>query len=84
MDSNQERYICKTEGFSTRGFPKYNEDSNRRVRVNHGDIVSSDSKGYLLKDGICLCHKESIVGKYHFHKLSKKRGYANSKNVLDR
>lgn len=25
MDSNQEQYICKSEGFSTRGFPKYNE-----------------------------------------------------------
>lgn len=25
MDNNQEQYICKSEGFSTRGFPKYNE-----------------------------------------------------------
>lgn len=84
MDNNQEQYICKTDGFKKRGFPQRNIETNKMVRVNHGDIVSSDSKGYLLKDGICLCHKESIVGKYHFHKLSKKRGYANSKNVLDR
>lgn len=25
MDNNQEQYICKSEGISTRGFPKYNE-----------------------------------------------------------
>ena len=56
MANNREQYICKTEGFSTRGFPKYNEDGNKMVRVNHGDIVSSDSKGYLWKDGICICH----------------------------
>ena len=57
MDNIQEPYICKSEGFNTRGFPEYNEDINGMVRVNHGDIVSSDSKGYLWKDGICLCHK---------------------------
>lgn len=73
MDNIQEPYICKSEGFNTRGFPEYNEDINGMVRVNHGDIVSSDSKGYLWKDGICLCHKESIVGKYHFQKFSKNK-----------
>ena len=72
MDNNQEQYICKSEGISTRGFPKYNEDGNKMVRVNYGDIVSSDSKGYLWKDEICICHKESIVGKYHFQKFIKK------------
>ena len=71
MDNIQEPYICKSEGFNTRGFPEYNEDINGMVRVNHGDIVSSDSKGYLWKDGICLCHKESIVGKYNFQKNKK-------------
>ena len=79
MANNREQYICKTEGFSTRGFPKYNEDGNKMVRVNHGDIVSSDSKGYLWKDGICICHKESIVGRYHFKIFQK-----NKKGFLER
>lgn len=69
MDNKQELYVCKTEGFKTRGFSKYTKDINGMVRVNRGDIVSSDSQGYLWKDGICLCHKESIVGKYHFKKF---------------
>lgn len=72
MDKGTEKYICKSEGFSTRGFPKYNEDINRMVRVKHRDVVTSDSKGYLWKDGICLCHKESVLGHYHFEKFSKK------------
>lgn len=72
MDKSTEGYICKTEGFSTSGFPRNNEDSNEMVRVHHGDIVQADSKGYLWKDGICLGHKESIIGHYHFRKISEK------------
>lgn len=33
MDNIQEPYICKAEGFNTRGFPEYNDGM---VRVNHG------------------------------------------------
>lgn len=72
MGYNQEMYICKTGGFSIKGFPKGNTDINRMVRVKSGDVVSSDSNGYLWKDGICVCHKDSILGKYHFLKISKK------------
>lgn len=72
MDNSTEQYICKTDGFSTSGFPRHNEDPNEMVRVNHGDIVQADSKGNLWKDGICLCHKESIMGHYHFRKIQKK------------
>lgn len=31
MDKSTEQYICKTEGFSTRGFPRNNEDSNEML-----------------------------------------------------
>lgn len=41
MDNIQEPYICKAEGFNTKGFPEYNDGM---VRVNHGDIVSSVQK----------------------------------------
>nr|DAW88472.1 MAG TPA: hypothetical protein [Caudoviricetes sp.] len=30
------------------------------------------SQNYLWKDGICLRHKERILGDYHFEKFSKK------------
>lgn len=71
MNEGIEGYICKTGGFSSNGFPKYSEELTKMVRVNHGDIVLADSKGYLWKDGICLCHKESILGHYHFRKIKK-------------
>lgn len=69
MANSTERYICKSDGLSTVGFPQYNEDLTKKVRVNHGDIVQVDLKGYLWKYGICICHKESIVGHYHFEKF---------------
>lgn len=72
MIESEERYICKTDGFSTSGFWWRNKNMNTTIRINHGDIVQADLDGYLWKDGICLCHKESIVGKYHFQKFSKK------------
>lgn len=47
MAKGSERYVCKSYGFSTIEFPQYNADLTKGVRVNHGDIVQVDLKGYL-------------------------------------
>lgn len=26
---------------------------------------------YIVKDGVSLCHKDSILGKYHFRKVDE-------------
>lgn len=58
MNEGIEGYICKTEGFSSNGFPKYSEELTKMVRVNHGDIVLADSKGISGKmEFVCAIKK---------------------------
>lgn len=71
MNNNQEQYICKTDGFIIDGFPNYKQDVKERARVNRGDIVQVDSKGYLWKDEFRLFHKDCFLGKRHFKKFQK-------------
>lgn len=59
------KYKCITNGFKTRGFKVDNPESEKWVSVVNGDILDCDGE-YIVKDEICLCHKDSIIGKYHF------------------
>ena len=59
------KYKCVTNGFKTRGCKVDNPESEKWVSVVNGDILDCDGE-YIVKDGVCLCHKDSILGKYHF------------------
>lgn len=64
------KYICKTEGFSIKGYTKENPERIKKITIKNGDIVETDNDGYMWKDNICLCHSDSIFGHYHFKKLN--------------
>lgn len=61
MDNNKNTYICVTNGFRIKRIDKDNHESKKKVEVRHGDIVEEDSDGYLVKDDLRFCHKESIL-----------------------
>lgn len=64
------KYKCVTDGFKTRGYKNNNLDSEKWVSVVNGDVLESDGD-YIVKDGVSLCHKDSILGKYHFRKVDE-------------
>ena len=64
------KYICKTKGFSIKGYTKENPEKNKKITIKNGDIVETDNEGYMWKDNICFCHSDSILGHYHFEKLN--------------
>ena len=64
------KYKCVTDGFKTRGYKNNNLDSKKWVSVVNGDVLECDGE-CIVKDGISLCHKDSILGKYHFRKVDK-------------
>lgn len=67
-----DRYQCVTNGFTKTMVYKINQSKNEVVVVLPHDVLEVDRQGYLRKDGIRVCHKESILGHYHFKKISKK------------
>lgn len=65
------KYKCVTDGFKIRGYKVNNPDSEKRVTVINGDILECSGE-YIVKDGVSICHKDSILGKYHFRKVNEK------------
>lgn len=65
------KYKCVTDGFKIRGYEVNNPDSEKRVTVINGDILECIGE-YIVKDGVSICHKDSILGKYHFRKVNEK------------
>lgn len=64
------KYKCVTDGFKTRGYKVNNPEYERWVPVVNGEILDCDGE-YIVKNGISLCHKDSILGKYHFRKVDE-------------
>lgn len=64
------KYKCVTNGFKTRGCRVNNPNSEKQVTVINGDVLEFDGD-YIVKDGVSLCHKDSILGKYHFRKVDE-------------
>ena len=64
------KYKCITDGFKTRGYKANDPDSKQWIKVINGDVLEGDGD-YILKDGVSICHKDSILGKYHFRKVDK-------------
>lgn len=64
------KYKCVTDGFKTRGCKVDNSESGNWVRVVNGEILDCDGE-YIVRNGISLCHKDSILGKYHFRKVDE-------------
>lgn len=62
------KYKCVTDGFKTRGYKFDNSESEKWVRVVNGEILDCNGE-YIVKNGISLCHKDNILGKYHFRKV---------------
>lgn len=52
------KYKCVTNGFVKEGCTVYN-----------GEILNCEGD-YIVKNGVLLCHKDSIIGKYHFRKVN--------------
>ena len=61
------KYECVTNGFKTRGCKVDNPESEKWMTVFNGDILDCDGD-YIVKGGVYLCHKDSILGKYHFRR----------------
>lgn len=64
------KYKCVTDGFKTRGYKNNNLDSKKWVSVVNDDVLECNGD-YILKGGVSLCHKDSILGKYHFRKVDE-------------
>lgn len=63
------KYKCVTNGFTKEGCLVDNPDSEKKETVYNGDILNCEGD-YIVKNGVLLCHKDSIIGKYHFRKVS--------------
>lgn len=61
------KYRCVTNGFKIKGYEITNPDNERSITVKHGDVLDCEGD-YIVKDSVSLCHKDSILGKYHFRK----------------
>lgn len=57
------KYRCITNGFAKRDM----DNPGQWISVSNGEIVECDGE-YIVKDGVRLCHKDSIMGMYHFRK----------------
>ena len=51
------------------GYLVDNPDSEKKETVYNGDILNCEGD-YIVKNGVLLCHKDSIIGKYHFRKVN--------------
>lgn len=60
------KYRCITNGFKTRD----KQNPEKWISVSNGEIVECDGE-YIIKGGARLCHKKSILGKYHFRKVDE-------------
>ena len=67
---NSVKYKCVTNGFEKAVYLNGNPDPIKRETICNGDILECND-GYIVKDGIPLCHKDSIFGKYHFRKADE-------------
>lgn len=63
------KYKCVTNGFKIRGC-KADGSDEQEVQVVNGDVLETDGD-FIVKDGFILCHKDSILGKYHFRKVEE-------------
>lgn len=66
------KYRCVTNGFETTGYEIKNPDKERSITVKNGDVLDCEGD-YIVKDGVSLCHKYSILGKYHFRKVEGRK-----------
>ena len=64
------KYKCVTDGFTKIGYLIDNTDYVKRETVCNGDILDC-VQDCIVKNGISLCHKDSILGKYHFRKVDE-------------
>lgn len=64
------KYRCVTNGFKIRAYSKNNPDIEKEISVFNGDVVNCEDE-YIEKSGFVICHKDSILGKYHFRKVEE-------------
>ena len=64
------KYKCVTDGFKKTGYLVDNPDLIKRETVYNGDVLECEGY-YIIKNGVSLCHKDSIMGKYHFRKVDE-------------
>ena len=64
------KYKCVTNGFKIRGYRVNTSDSVKHVTVISGDVLDCVGE-YIVKDGVALCHNDSILAKYHFRKVGE-------------
>lgn len=62
------KYKCITNGFKIKSYSKNNPDIKKEISVFNGDVVNCEDE-YILKNGFIICHKDSILGIYHFRKV---------------
>ena len=63
------KYKCVTNGFTKAGCLVDNPDSEKKETVYNGEILNCEGD-YIVKNGVLLCHKDSIIGKYHFKRVN--------------
>ena len=62
------KYECMLDGFKTRGYIVNSPGSEKWMSVSNGEILECDGE-YIVKDGVALCHKDSVLGKVYFRKV---------------
>ena len=63
------KYKCVTDGFEIEGCVIDNPDYAEKVSIAKGEVLECVDREYIVKDGVYVCAKNSILGKYHFKKV---------------
>lgn len=74
MAEHSEKYVCIKDDLYTLGYKhswEIDDDQcvSEIIKIKSGDVVESNKKGYLKKDGLFICHKESVFSRKHFQKI---------------
>lgn len=69
-----EKYICSTDKLYTLGYKHSWEIDDDQcvpeiIKIKSGDVVESNKQGYLKKNGLFICHKDSIFSRKYFQKI---------------
>jgi hypothetical protein len=74
MKESTEKYLYTKDELCVLGY-KHNWEIDddqcvsEFVEIKSGDVVESNKKGYLKKDGLFICHRDSVFGQKYFRKI---------------
>ena len=63
------KYKCVTDGFEIEGCVIDDPDFAKKVSIANGEVLECIDGEYIVKNGVYVCHKDSVLGKYHFKEV---------------